>query len=77
MLLQHPDDLIFREPCSLHLSVLQEGRQTNPRGGNSQWQVSAKPKAKGGSVMTRAKERKPFTLHHSLRRRNSFCIRLG
>jgi len=24
VLLQHPDDLIFREPCSLHLSVLQE-----------------------------------------------------
>ena len=39
-LLQHPDDLIFREPCSLHLSVLQEGRTLNPRGGKSQWQVS-------------------------------------
>jgi hypothetical protein len=26
VLLQHPNDLIFREPCSLHLSVLQEGR---------------------------------------------------
>jgi hypothetical protein len=23
VLLQHPNDLIFREPCSLHLSVLQ------------------------------------------------------
>jgi hypothetical protein len=30
VLLQHPDDLIFREPCSLHLSVLQEGRTLNP-----------------------------------------------
>jgi hypothetical protein len=39
VLLQHPDDLIFREPCSLHLSVLQEGRTLNPRGGKSQWQV--------------------------------------
>src|ERR1700733_13745126 len=38
-LLQHPDDLIFREPCSLHLSVLQEGRTLNPRGEKSQWQV--------------------------------------
>jgi hypothetical protein len=40
VLLQHPDDLIFREPCSLHLSVLQEGRTLNPRGGKSQWQVN-------------------------------------
>src|ERR1700733_12264984 len=40
VLLQHPDDLIFREPCSLHLSVLQEGRTLNPRGGKSQRQVS-------------------------------------
>src|ERR1700722_19149003 len=39
VLLQNPDDLIFREPCSLHLSVLQEGRTLNPRGGKSQWQV--------------------------------------
>src|SRR5580692_2547369 len=39
VLLQHPDDLIFREPCSLHLSVLQEGRTLNPRGGKSQRQV--------------------------------------
>src|SRR5271156_2708727 len=41
VLLQHPDDLIFREPCSLHLSVLQEGRTLNPRGGKSQWQGTA------------------------------------
>jgi hypothetical protein len=40
VLLQHPDDLIFREPCSLHLSVLQEGRTLNPRGGKSHWQVT-------------------------------------
>src|ERR1700691_1493437 len=40
VLLQHPDDLIFREPCSLHLSVLQEGRTLNPRGGKSQRQVT-------------------------------------
>jgi hypothetical protein len=39
VLLQHPNDLIFREPCSLHLSVLQEGRTLNPRGGKSQGQV--------------------------------------
>src|SRR3984885_13422742 len=39
VLLQHPDDLIFREPCSLHLPVLQEGRTLNPRGGKSQPQV--------------------------------------
>src|ERR1700722_15283056 len=39
-LLQHTDDLTFREPCSLHLSVLQEGRTLNPRGGKSQWQVT-------------------------------------
>jgi hypothetical protein len=41
VLLQNPYDLIFREPCSLHLSVLQEGRTLNPRGGKSQWQVSS------------------------------------
>src|SRR5580692_8437134 len=40
LLLQHPDNLIFREPCSLHLSVLQEGRTLNPHGGESQWQVT-------------------------------------
>ena len=34
------DQLIFREPCSLHLSVLQEGRILNPGGGKSQWQVN-------------------------------------
>ena len=34
------DQLIFREPCSLHLSVLQEGRTLNPGGGKSQWQVN-------------------------------------
>src|SRR6202046_1725131 len=39
VLLQHPDDLVFREPCSLHPSVLQEGRTLNPHGGESQWQV--------------------------------------
>jgi hypothetical protein len=41
VLLQYPNDLIFREPCSLHLSVLQEGRTLNSPGGKSQWQVSA------------------------------------
>jgi hypothetical protein len=40
MLLQHPYDLLFREPRSLHLSVLQEDRTLNPRGGKSQWQVT-------------------------------------
>src|SRR6202034_3346554 len=44
VLLQHPDDLIFREPRSLHLSVLQEARTLNPRGGKSQRQVTD-PKA--------------------------------
>jgi hypothetical protein len=39
VLLQHPNDLLFREPRSLHLSVLQEGRTLNPRGGKSQRQV--------------------------------------
>jgi superfamily I DNA/RNA helicase len=41
VLLQHAHDLLFREPCSLHLSVLFQGRTLNPRGGNSQWQVSS------------------------------------
>ena len=41
VLLQNPYDLLFREPRSLHLSVLQEGRTLNPRGGKSQWQVTA------------------------------------
>jgi N6-adenosine-specific RNA methylase IME4 len=27
--------------------------------------------------LRRARERTPFTLHHNLRRRSSFCIRLG
>jgi hypothetical protein len=40
VLLQHPDDLIFRKPCSLHLSVLQEGQTLNPPGEKSQSQVS-------------------------------------
>jgi hypothetical protein len=30
VLLQHPDELIFREPCSLHPSVLQEGLTKSP-----------------------------------------------
>jgi hypothetical protein len=42
VLLQNPNDLIFREPCSLHLSVLQEDRTLNPRGGKSQWQVNGR-----------------------------------
>src|ERR1700684_4580988 len=41
VLLQHPDDLIFREPRSLHLSVLQEARTLNPRGGKSQREVTS------------------------------------
>jgi hypothetical protein len=41
VLLQHPNDLLFREPRSLHLSVLFQGRTLNPRGGKSQWQVTA------------------------------------
>src|ERR1700733_5465391 len=41
-LLQHTDDLTFREPCSLHLSVLQEGRTLNPRGRKSQRQVTSR-----------------------------------
>jgi hypothetical protein len=40
VLLQNPDDLLFREPCSLHLPVLQEGQTLNPPGGKSQWQVN-------------------------------------
>jgi hypothetical protein len=30
VLLQHPDDLIFREPCSLHQSVLQRPDSKSP-----------------------------------------------
>ena len=30
LLLQHPNDLLFREPRSLHLSVLHQGRTLNP-----------------------------------------------
>jgi hypothetical protein len=30
----------LREPRSLHLSVLVQGRTLNPRGGKSQWQVT-------------------------------------
>jgi hypothetical protein len=37
LLFQHPNDLLFREPRSLHLSVLFQGRTPNPRGGKSQW----------------------------------------
>jgi hypothetical protein len=35
--------LLFREPCSLHLSVLQKGRTLNPRRENSQGQVRNDP----------------------------------
>ena len=38
MLLQRSDNLLFREPCSLHLSVL-SGRTLTPLGGKTQWQV--------------------------------------
>src|ERR1700685_4490167 len=51
VLLQHPDDLIFREPRSLHLSVLQEARTLNPRGGKSQRQVSG-GKSRGWRITT-------------------------
>src|SRR3984885_10598399 len=30
VLLQHPNDLLFREPCSLHLSVLQRPDSKSP-----------------------------------------------
>ena len=45
---QRPDDLLFREPCSVHLSALQEGRTLNPPGGKSQWQVSLPPVHRAG-----------------------------
>src|ERR1700689_3667214 len=54
VLLQHPDGLIFREPCSLHLSVLQEGRTLNPRGGKSQRQVTRDQVAAFGEGARRA-----------------------
>lgn len=38
MLPQYCDNLFFREPCSLHLSVLLR-RTLTPSGGNTQWQV--------------------------------------
>src|ERR1700733_7133445 len=53
VLLQHPDDLIFREPCLLHLSVLQEGRTLNPHGGKSQWQVSGRERIPDPLAMPR------------------------
>ena len=37
---QHPNDLLFREPRSLHLSVLFQGQTLNPREGKSEWQVT-------------------------------------
>jgi hypothetical protein len=40
VLLRNPDDLLFREPRSLPLSVLLKRRTLNPRGGKSQWQVT-------------------------------------
>src|ERR1700677_1547261 len=56
VLLQHPDDLIFREPRSLHLSVLQEARTLNPRGGKSQRQVSAIVFKEGGFYVAQCLE---------------------
>src|SRR5882724_5581199 len=35
MLFQHCDSLLFREPGSLHLSVLLQGRTLTPSGGNT------------------------------------------
>ena len=39
MLLQNADDLLFREPCSLHRPSPFLGRTLIQTGGNSQWQV--------------------------------------
>jgi predicted HTH transcriptional regulator len=43
VLLQHRNDLLFREPCSLHQSVLRLGRTLTPLGGKTQWQVKRLP----------------------------------
>lgn len=39
MLARNRDDLFFREPLPLHLSVIQSRPDSNPHGGKSQWQV--------------------------------------
>jgi hypothetical protein len=39
MLAQYRDDLLLREPASLHRPSLQQGRILTLRGGKSQWQV--------------------------------------
>ncbi len=41
VLLQHRNDLLFRKPCSLHQSVLRQGRTLTPFGGKTQWQVKS------------------------------------
>jgi hypothetical protein len=40
MLAQHRDDLLFREPDTLHRRSLQQGRTLILRGGKTQWQVT-------------------------------------
>src|SRR5207248_5101980 len=40
MLLQNRNDLLFRKPAALHLSVLSSGRTLTSTGGKSQWQVT-------------------------------------
>ncbi len=43
VLAQNPNDLLFREPATLHRPSLQQGRTLILRGGKIQWQVSHVP----------------------------------
>ena len=47
MLAQNRNDLLFREPATLHRPSLQPGRTLIPRGGKTQWQVTSDRKAWG------------------------------
>jgi len=40
VLAQNPNDLLFREPATLHRPSLQQGRTLILRGGKIQWQVT-------------------------------------
>src|SRR6266702_8165582 len=40
VLAQNPNDLLFREPATLHRPSLQQGRTLILRGGKTQWQVT-------------------------------------
>ena len=42
VLAQNPNDLLFREPATLHRPSLQQGRTLILRGGKTQWQVNGR-----------------------------------